>query len=218
MGYKVLLRADTYPNRIFEGRVVRINDKAEFTPKSVQTKDERTRLVYGVKVDVLNMDGALLPGMPVEAELLFLDEPTAGLDVPSRKELHLMLRELRAGGAAIILATHDMAEAEQLADRVGILLRGRLVVTGSPLEITATGAGLTKISVHTRQNRLLQNGRPVPAVAQSHIREEYAIFYSADIAQTVPALIEIVQAAGDELLDLRVERPSLEERFLELTN
>lgn len=70
LGGRVLLRADTYPDRIFEGRVVRINDTAEFTPKSVQTKDDRTRLVYGVKVDVQNGDGVLLSGMPVEAELV----------------------------------------------------------------------------------------------------------------------------------------------------
>jgi ABC-2 type transport system ATP-binding protein len=161
---------------------------------------------------------ALALAIAHEPRVLFLDEPTAGLDVPSRKELHAVLRELRAAGTAIILATHDMAEAEQLADRVGILLHGRLVACGSPLEITATGAGLTKISVHTRQNRLLQNGHLIPAVKQHQIHEAYAIYYSEDIAQTVPALIEIVQGMEDELLDLRVERPSLEERFLELTN
>ena len=161
---------------------------------------------------------ALALAIAHEPQVLFLDEPTAGLDVPSRKELHTVLRELRDNGTAIILATHDMAEAEQLADRVGILLHGRLVAAGSPLEITATGAGLTKISVHTRQNRLLKNGHTPPAVTQHHIHEQYAIYYSTDIAQTVPALIEMVQAAADELLDLRVERPSLEERFLELTN
>ncbi|KAA3664507.1 MAG: ABC transporter ATP-binding protein, partial [Chloroflexi bacterium] len=57
-----------------------------------------------------------------EPQVLFLDEPTAGLDVGSRSELHTILRELRANGTTIILATHDMAEAEALSDRVAILL------------------------------------------------------------------------------------------------
>jgi ABC-2 type transport system ATP-binding protein len=133
-------------------------------------------------------------------------------------ELHAIMRELQTGGATIILATHDMAEAEQMADRVAILLGGRLAATGTPLEITATGAGLTKVSVHTRSNTLLANHHPIPAVSQQLVKEDYAIYFSSDIARTVPALINAVQEGEDELLDLRVERPSLEERFLELTN
>lgn len=151
-------------------------------------------------------------------QVLFLDEPTAGLDVASRTELHMVMRELKENGTTIILATHDMAEAEQLSDRVAILLNGRLVTIGTPMEITATGAGLTKVSVHTKANLLLKNGHDFPAVSQQQHREPYAIYMSNDIAQTVPALITYIQDHADELLDLRVERPSLEERFLELTN
>jgi len=69
IGQKVMLRADTYPERQFEATVTRINAQAEFTPRSIQTKEDRTRLVFGVKVEVQNTDGALLPGMPVEAVL-----------------------------------------------------------------------------------------------------------------------------------------------------
>ena len=69
LGQKVRLAADTYPGREFVGTVVRVNERAEFTPKSIQTKDDRTRLVFGVKVEIDNPDKALLPGMPVEAAL-----------------------------------------------------------------------------------------------------------------------------------------------------
>jgi len=153
-----------------------------------------------------------------EPQVLFLDEPTAGLDVASRAELHMMMRELKATGTTIILATHDMAEAEQLSDHVAILLNGRLAATGTPLELTTAGAGLTKISVHTKANILQANGHVFPAVSQHVLKENYAIYFSEDIAQTVPALIDYVQTQDDELIDLRVERPSLEDRFLELTN
>jgi ABC-2 type transport system ATP-binding protein len=153
-----------------------------------------------------------------EPRVLFLDEPTAGLDVSSRAELHAMMRELQANGAAIILATHDMAEAEQLSDRVAILLNGRIAASGAPMDITATGAGLTKISVHTKADILLANHQAFPAVSQRQLKEDYAVYFSYDIAQTVPALITYVQEKADELIDLRVERPSLEERFLELTH
>ena len=150
--------------------------------------------------------------------VIFLDEPTAGLDVQTRVELHALMRELRAAGTTIVLATHDMAEAEEMADRVAILLEGGIVALGTPIQLTATGAGLTKVSVHTTHGRLLANGHALPAVAQRAVKEEYAIFYSSDVGRTVSALFEAISADGDTLIDLRVERPSLEDRFLELTN
>ena len=149
---------------------------------------------------------------------IILDEPTAGLDVGSRTELHALMQELRDGGAAILLATHDMAEAEKLADRVAILLRGRIVATGSPRELTATGSGLTKVSVRTEESSLSGDDVSLPAVQQRLVKDEYAVFYSTDPGPTVAAILGALDARGDRLIDLRVERPSLEERFLEITN
>lgn len=150
-------------------------------------------------------------------QVLFLDEPTAGLDVASRVELHGLVRELQAKGTSIILATHDMAEAEEMSDRVAILLGGKLVTIGTPMEITAAGAGLTKVSVHTQGNTLTDPDLRFPAVSQQSVKDDYAIFFSTDIGQTVSALIAHVEAEEDTLIDLRVERPSLEDRFLEIT-
>ena len=150
--------------------------------------------------------------------VLFLDEPTAGLDVASRVELHDMMRELQATGTTIILATHDMAEAEEMSDRVGILLKGRLVTVGTPMEITATGAGLTKVSVRTGQSSLSDPALTFPAVSQQASKDEYSIYYSTDIGPTVSAIIAHIEAENDTLIDLRVERPSLEDRFLEITS
>ena len=150
--------------------------------------------------------------------VVFLDEPTAGLDVGSRTELHAMMEELQAGGTTIILATHDMAEAEKMAQRVAILLRGRIVATGTPRELTATGSSLTKVSVHTENGCLAAAEAPAfPAVSQSLRRDEYAVYYSSDPGSTVAAILAHISAQGDKLVDLRVERPSLEERFLEIT-
>jgi len=149
--------------------------------------------------------------------VLFLDEPTAGLDVASRVELHDMMRELQAAGATIILATHDMAEAEEMSDRVAILLRGKLVTVGTPMEITATGAGLTKVSVRTGKSSLSEPDLAFPAVSQQLAKDQYHIYYSTDIGPTVSAIIAHIETQQDTLIDLRVERPSLEDRFLEIT-
>ncbi|MCL0098066.1 ABC transporter ATP-binding protein [Dehalococcoidia bacterium] len=149
--------------------------------------------------------------------VLFLDEPTAGLDVASRVELHNLIRELQAGGTTIMLATHDMAEAAEMADRVAILLRGKFAATGTPLDITATGAGLTKISVRTQGSSLSDSDITFPAVRRHVSKDEYSIYFSTDIGPTVSAIIDHIKSQGDTLIDLRVERPSLEDRFLEIT-
>ncbi|MBA7626522.1 Linearmycin resistance ATP-binding protein LnrL [subsurface metagenome] len=149
--------------------------------------------------------------------VLFLDEPTAGLDVASRIKLHNLMRELQAAGTTIILATHDMAEAEEMAGRLAILLHGKIAATGTPLELTATGAGLTKVSVRTEGSSLSAPGVTFPAVSQQVFKDEYATYFSTDIGPTVSAIIAHVKAQEDTLVDLRVERPSLEDRFLEIT-
>lgn len=148
-------------------------------------------------------------------QVLFLDEPTAGLDVATRVELHGMMRELQAAGTTMILATHDMAEAEQMADRVAILLQGKIAKVGTPMEITATGAGMTKIAVRTQGSSLA--GITFPAVSQHLSKDDYDIYFSSDIGPTLSGIIAHIEAQGDTLFDLRVERPSLEDRFLEIT-
>jgi len=149
--------------------------------------------------------------------VILLDEPTAGLDVSSRVELHALMRELQATGTTIILATHDMAEAEKMTDRVAILLKGKIAATGSPTQLTAAGHGLVKISVSSEMNCLEQNVANFPAVSQFFLKEGYAIYYSSDPGETVPAILNYLKTQEDHLVDLRVERPSLEERFLEIT-
>ncbi len=160
---------------------------------------------------------ALALALAHDPSVLFLDEPTAGLDVATRVELHNIMREQQGQGTTIILATHDMAEAEEMADRIGILLRGKMVATGTPMEITATGAGLTKVSVRTENGSLSGADSSLPAVQQHIGKDEYDIYFSTDIGPTVSAIISYIQAREDSLIDLRVERPSLEDRFLEIT-
>ncbi|MCJ7626579.1 MAG: hypothetical protein MUO76_24060, partial [Anaerolineaceae bacterium] len=98
-----------------------------------------------------------------------------------------------------------------------ILLNGKIAHTGTPLEITATGAGLTKVSVRTVGSSLSASDITFPAVSQSGSKDEYSYYFSTDIGPTVSAIIAHIEAHTDTLIDLRVERPSLEDRFLEIT-
>ena len=149
--------------------------------------------------------------------VVLLDEPTAGLDVGSRVELHEVMHELQAKGTTIILATHDMAEAEKMADRVAILLKGRIAASGSPTQLTAAGHGLVKISVSSDKASLSQAAGVFPSVSQQIIKDDYVIYYSRDAGETVPVVLNYLKEHDDHLVDLRVERPSLEDRFLEIT-
>jgi ABC-2 type transport system ATP-binding protein len=160
---------------------------------------------------------ALALAMAHRPPVIFLDEPTAGLDVSSRAELHTLMQELQAEGTTLIMATHDMAEAEKMTDRVAILLRGKVVATGSPTDLTATAAGTTKVSVRSERSLLSGNGTAFPAVSQRFVDDAYVIYYTTDPGPTVSAILGYLDEKDDPLIDLRVERPSLEERFLELT-
>jgi ABC-2 type transport system ATP-binding protein len=178
-------------------------DKLQVTYRELST-GLRRRLALALAV-------AHRPGVVV------LDEPTAGLDVASRIELHALMRDLADEGTTILLATHDMAEAEKMADRVAILLRGRVVATGRPRDLTATGDGLTKVSVRSERSCLHEEDVALPAVQKRLLADGYAVYFSTDPSPTVTAILAAIDASGDRLIDLRVERPSLEERFLEIT-
>ncbi len=151
-------------------------------------------------------------------EILFLDEPTAGLDVASRVELHAIMHELKAAGTTIILATHDMAEAEKMADRVAILLKGKLAAIGTPQQLTAQGNRETRISVNTELSCLSKNGVSFPGIRSHRIQDDYNVYFTTQTGPAVSSLIRYIEEMGDTLIDLRVERPTLEERFLEITN
>lgn len=147
--------------------------------------------------------------------LVILDEPTAGVDVQGRSELHEAIRQLKGDGVTLILATHDMAEAEALCDRIAILIEGKLATLGTPEQITAAGNAQTRITVRTSAGSLLTQGNIGQATYLGE-SEGFARWQCQDTAPAVMELLSTAMNAGDSIEDLRVERPSLEERFLEL--
>jgi ABC-2 type transport system ATP-binding protein len=148
-------------------------------------------------------------------QVVILDEPTAGLDVQSRTSLHEEIRNLKAQGLTILLATHDMAEAEALCDRIAIMIHGKLAVCGTPQEVTAAGNMETRILLHTQHSCMLP-GNNMGGARFVEAKDGYLEWRSKNIAADVSQILTKVQQCNDVVDDLRVERPSLEERFLEL--
>ncbi|MPW25876.1 ATP-binding cassette domain-containing protein [Alkalibaculum sp. M08DMB] len=147
--------------------------------------------------------------------IVILDEPTAGLDVQGRAELHEAVRELKDKNTTIILATHDMSEAESLCDRIAIMIQGQIATIGTPAQITSAARRETRITLLTQNNSLL----PGHDIGDAHFSKEkdgYGVWTSKDTANAVIALLNNVRHNEDKVIDLRVERPSLEEAFLDL--
>jgi ABC-2 type transport system ATP-binding protein len=151
-------------------------------------------------------------------ELVFLDEPTAGLDPQARHATWSLISGLRAGGAGVILTTHNMEEAERLADRVAVVDHGGLVAGGTPAELTGTAGQL-----RFRAEPGLDTDSLVAALPPgSAAKESPAGYYVVEVHDRVdPRLLAAVTAwcaeHGVLAQNLRIENRTLEDVFLELT-
>ena len=144
-------------------------------------------------------------------DVLILDEPTAGLDVEGRNALHTEIRRLNTEGVSILMATHDMAEAEALCHHVAILRDGVIARTGTPMDLTANADVKSRIYIKTRGNSLNSYGQKGNSVADG-----YLFFQCKNASEFLLSLLSHVHASGDEVMDLRVERASIEDIFLEV--
>jgi ABC-2 type transport system ATP-binding protein len=149
--------------------------------------------------------------------LVVLDEPTAGLDPGSRRELRDVIAGMRAAGRTVLLSTHDVEEAGSLCDRVAILDRGRVVALASPADLIAGSHAATTITVRTARPLLESQLASLPGAAGCARQDGRWVIRTVSVNQTILALAKAAEAAGNELLDLQVVRPSLEDVFLSLT-
>ncbi len=154
-----------------------------------------------------------------EPDLLFLDEPTTGLDPQSRRQLWGIIAEFRAGGGTILLTTHYMEEAERLCDRVAIMDHGRVIALGPPAELIAT------LGAEQVVEFALENGAPVPLEALQSLPGVQRVV-SADgttsltvdhVHQSVPALMRLLDSRRETLSQLVTHHGTLEDVFLALT-
>lgn len=150
-------------------------------------------------------------------KLLVLDEPTAGLDPKSRHELHESIRRLKADGRSVLVCTHYLDEAHHLCDRIGILHEGRLVASGSPDELIARAAAKTRLTFRTRRPLATAVVGALAAVADSQPLAGSWRVTTAEPNRTISSLVQTLEAGGNEMIDLQIQRPSLDDVFLELT-
>ncbi|MGA2510460.1 MAG: ABC transporter ATP-binding protein [Candidatus Acidiferrales bacterium] len=160
---------------------------------------------------------ALAMALVNDPEVVFLDEPTAGLDPQVRREIYDIIEELKRGKKTVLLTTHYIEEAERLCDRVAIVDQGKVIALGTPRELKHRSAGTTRIEV--RLARAMTNGQLARLDGVSDCREFDGayVLHSARPPQTIVALVKQLEAEGNELQSLEMFSPSLEDVFIELT-
>lgn len=176
-------------------------------------KDERIMVLSGgMKRRML-----IAKALSHEPQILFLDEPTAGVDVELRKDMWQVIRELQASGVTIILTTHYIEEAEQMADRIGVINKGEIILVEEKVEL------MRKLGIKQLTLELHSSLEKIPASLKAH-RLELAedgtrLIYTYDTHAErtgITALLNDLRKAKIKFRDLNTKQSSLEEIFVNL--
>jgi len=152
-------------------------------------------------------------------DVLFLDEPTTGLDPQSRLQLWDVLRRFKADGGTILLTTHYMDEAATLCDRIGIVDKGKLIALGTPAALVQSlgTAHLIEVSFEGGTPPPVAQVAALPGVVEARVAHGVVSLGSGAIHETIPAVLSALAAAGVTVLELRTHSATLEDVFVALT-
>ena len=220
----VMLQSGGIPNTVRAAEYLRVMASFYAHPLDPAALLDRLGLLQAARTPYKQLSGGQQQRLSLAAaiigrpELVFLDEPTAGLDPQARHATWELIEQLRAAGTAVILATHYMEEAERLADSVAIVDHGRLVASGSPASLTGTAGQLR----FRAQPGLDTDGLLAALPAGAAAKESPAGHYLVERADGIdPQLIAAVTAwcaeRGVLAAGLQIESRTLEDVFLELT-
>ena len=152
-----------------------------------------------------------------DPDLLFLDEPTTGLDPQARRALWDLVRDLKQAGKTVLLTTHYMEEAEQLCDRVAIVDHGRIIELDAPTALIRKYYHETAIEFAAQAKAPPETLTALPGVSQARFENGQATLYSTDVPRTMAALFELAPASALPFHDMSVRQATLEDVFLKLT-
>lgn len=154
-----------------------------------------------------------------EPEVIFLDEPTVGLDPQARLDLWGILRDLHAQGRTIVMTTHYMEEADQLCERIAIVDRGKLLACDTPdrLKESAPGGTLIEMTLDGDATALVAPAKELAGVSRAEAHGTSLHTYSERGGEVIPALIGFALTAGRTVTNIHLTSPSLESLFISMT-
>jgi ABC-2 type transport system ATP-binding protein len=213
-----------WENLYFHGRLFGM--KAKESRKIADDLLEQFQLSRWAKASVYALSGGMAQRLMVaraifhRPSVLFLDEPTAGLDPQSRLALWDLLGELHGEGQTILLTTHYMEEAERLCERVAIMDHGQILALDTPAALKQTIGADTIVTVRTKGdvNRLAEVlAEGVEGVARTRVADDRLELHVQGADGLVPRIVLAAEHAGFELIDVSVAEPTLETVFINLT-
>ena len=160
---------------------------------------------------------ALAMALVNNPKVVFLDEPTAGLDPQVRREIYDIIEELRREKKTVLLTTHYIEEAERLCDRVAIVDHGKIIKTGTPRELKQSSAGTTRIEVRLARPATEAALRGLDGVSDFRTMGDVYVLYASRAPQAIVSLVKHLEADNNELQTMEMYSPSLEDVFIELT-
>ncbi|HEY7114821.1 MAG TPA: ABC transporter ATP-binding protein [Thermoanaerobaculia bacterium] len=152
-----------------------------------------------------------------DPEILFLDEPTTGLDPQSRLQLWEKFETFRAAGRTVLLTTHYMEEAERLCDRVAVVDHGKIIAQGTPAELVAGLHAPHIVEFASEPALSAEDLKALPGVGDCRKRDDRWFVGVASLVDAVPALLARLDRGGAKLLSLSTHRATLEDVFISLT-
>ena len=160
---------------------------------------------------------ALALALVNDPKVLFLDEPTAGLDPQVRREIYDIVEELKHEKKTIVLTTHYIEEAERLCDRVAIIDHGKVIAQGTPRELKQRSANTSRVEV--RLAKPASNGalKSLDGVVDARELGGAYVLHCQRTAPAIVALVKHLETEDNELVSLEIATPSLEDVFIELT-
>jgi ABC-2 type transport system ATP-binding protein len=157
-------------------------------------------------------------GLVHNPQLLFLDEPTTGLDPQSRARVWDEVQRMHDRGTTVFLTTHYLDEADALCDRVAIIDQGKIVAEGTPEELKREIAGdIVTLSVGGDQQRALDVLKDQPFVREAGVEEGAVRLYVDRGEEAMPTILRVLDSSGLQLLTIGLHRPSLDDVFLRKT-
>ena len=198
----------------YYSRLFRINTDIDGLIDLVNLKDK-------TKEQYKNLSGGLKQRLGIaialvnDPEVVFLDEPTTGLDPRARREVWKVLLGLKKNGKTIFLTTHYMEEAELLADTVAIISKGKIIAMGSPQGLIESNADYLVLTLRPVDEKAIEIVRKMgfEPVHDNHKDIKVRVEHTDDVRK----ILNTIKDAGTSLLSLDVRKPNLEEVFLKLT-